>query len=82
MRGEELDGGVAHHLVLPAGGHVDVLGAVNGTHSHHIPPTVDIQGQLFEGGGEVDTVTAPGAVEFHQPGRGAATDCGLEVCSI
>ena len=82
MRGEELDGGVAHHLVFPTGGHVDILGTVYSTNSHHLSPTVHIQGQLFEGGGEVDTVAAPGAVEFYQPGLGTTTDCGLEVCCI
>ena len=56
---EELDGGVAHDLVLPAGGHVGLHGAVNGSHRHHPPPAVDIQGQRLEGGGEVDAVAAP-----------------------
>ena len=82
MGREELDGGVAHHLVLPAGGHVDVLSTVDGAHSHDAPPAVDVQSQLFEGGGEVDAVAAPGAVELHQPGGGAPTDCRLEVGGI
>ena len=37
-RREELERGVAHDLVLPAGGHVGLVGAVDRAHAHHVTP--------------------------------------------
>ena len=77
--GEELDGWVAHDLVLSAGWHVGLHGTVNGRHGHHTPPAVDVLRQRLECRGKVDAVAAPGGIELHQPGRAAPAYRGLEV---
>ena len=79
---EELDGRVSHDLVLPADRHVGLHGAVDGGHGNDPPPAVDVQGECLEGGGEVDAVAAPRAVELHQPGRSAAAHHGLKVSVV